>query len=43
MAEGEGYGEYSRLKSTATLSYVKLDARFYDDLFVDPYVTAAAR
>ena len=36
VAESEGYGEYARLKSTATLSYVKLDATFYDDLFVDP-------
>ncbi len=35
VAEGEGYGEYARLKSTATLNYAKLDAGFYNDLFVD--------
>ncbi|MFO0592779.1 MAG: peptidylprolyl isomerase [Polyangiaceae bacterium] len=35
VAESEGYNEYSKMKSTATLSYVKLDASFYNDLFVD--------
>ena len=35
VAESEGYSEYSKMKSTATLSYVKLDASFYNDLFVD--------
>lgn len=35
VAESEGYNEYAKMKSTATLSYVKLDASFYNDLFVD--------
>lgn len=36
VAESEAYNEYSRMKSTATLSYVKLDANFYADLVIDP-------
>lgn len=35
VAEAEAYNEYARMKSTATVSYVKLDASYYADLVVD--------
>ena len=35
VAEAEGYAEYSRMKSTATITYAKLDANFYADMVVD--------
>ncbi|MEZ4296360.1 MAG: peptidylprolyl isomerase [Polyangiaceae bacterium] len=35
VAEAEGYEDYARRKSTATLTYVKLDRNFYADLYVD--------
>jgi peptidyl-prolyl cis-trans isomerase D len=35
VADAEGFEDYTRRKSTVTLSYVKLDRNFYADLFVD--------
>ena len=35
VADAEAYAEYSRMKATTTVSYVKLDASFYADLVVD--------
>lgn len=36
VAEAEAYGEYSRVKATITVSYLKLSRNFYADLVVDP-------
>lgn len=35
VGEAEAFALYSREKSTSTLSYVKLDARFYQDIVID--------
>lgn len=35
VSDDEGYQNYAQRKSTATISYVKLDREFYTDLLVD--------
>jgi peptidyl-prolyl cis-trans isomerase D len=36
IAEAEAHAEYSRVKATSTVSYLKLSRNFYADLVVDP-------